>query len=83
MKFKKKEEERQRSGQSTKVVTFIGSRGKEERWEQKRVGLRWLPGCLDYLAGTKEGVKDECETKRWKNKSGSICNYRDSLSLRR
>lgn len=47
------------------------------------MGLRWLPGCLDYLAGTKEGVKDECETKRWKNKSGSICNYRDSLSLRR
>lgn len=32
-------------------------------------GLWELPGCLDYLAGTEEGVKDECETKRWKNRA--------------
>lgn len=29
-----------------------------------------------YLAGTGEGGKDECETKRWKKQSRCVCNYR-------
>ena len=43
----------------------------------KELGAGGLPGCLDYLPGTDEAVKDECETKRWKKQSGGSSNYRD------
>lgn len=36
----------------------------EEKREGIDGGMAEVPGCLDYLVG-----KDECETKRWKNRA--------------
>lgn len=50
---------------------FIKGEGEE------RKGMVGVGVGQGYLAGTGEGGKDECETKRWKKQSRCVCNYRD------